>query len=87
MSTTLIAIFGLSVKYIGGRNEMHCGFIFGKNMDSLSCVTSLYSNRNNNNNYYYSNNKEEEEEEGEEEEEEEGGGAEEEEEEEQLYLS
>ena len=23
---------------------MHCGFIFGKNMDSLSCVTSLYPN-------------------------------------------
>ena len=69
------------MKYIGGRNEMHCGFIFGTNMDSLSCVTSLYPNGNNNY-YYYSNNKEEEEEEGEEEE---GGGAEE--EEEELYLS
>ena len=84
MSTTLIAIFRLSVKYIGGRNEMHCGFIFGTNMDSLSCVTSLYPNGNNNNNYYYSNNKEEEEEEGEEEE---GGGGAQEEEEEELYLS
>ena len=36
---------------------MHCGFIFGTNMDSLSCVTSLYPNGNNNNYCYYSNNK------------------------------
>ena len=48
----LIAIFRLSVKYIGGNilSEIHCGFILGTNMDSLSCVTSLYPNGNNNNN-------------------------------------
>ena len=51
----LIATFRLSVKYIGGGNEMHCvdafhfrhQFIFGTNMDSLSCVTLLvYPNGN-----------------------------------------
>jgi len=63
------------VKYIGGGNEMHCGFIFGTNLHSLSCVTLLVypdgNNNNNNNNdntNNYSNNKEEEEKEEEEEE-------------------
>ena len=51
------------MKYIGGGNEMHCGFMFGTNMDSLSCVSLLYPNGNNKNKNYYSNYKEEEEEE------------------------
>ena len=38
----LIAIYRVSAKYISGGNEVHCGFIFGTNMDSLSCVTLLY---------------------------------------------
>ena len=40
------------MKYIGGNilSEIHCGFILGTNMDSFSCVTSLYPNGNNNNN-------------------------------------